>query len=94
MLRWTFQLSVELITNASLKKLLYVLSMVANCVTRVGISCSVVEKKNEFLNCTFFAIFHFFQLLSCQWLGKTYFSLVPPYPVSPLGSEQLTPKVT
>ena len=57
-------------------------------------SCSVVEKKKEFLNCTFFAIFHFFQLLSCQWLGKTYFSLVPPYPVSPLGSEQLTPKVT
>ena len=36
MLHWAFQISVELITEASLKNLLYAFSMVANCVTRVG----------------------------------------------------------
>ena len=42
-------MSVELITEASLKKLLYAFSMVANCVTRVGSnlanSYSVIEKQ-------------------------------------------------
>ena len=35
-LRRAFQMSVELITEASLKKLLFAISMVAYCVTRVG----------------------------------------------------------
>ena len=32
-------------------------------------SCSVIEE-NEFSEMFFFVIFHFFQLLLCQWLGK------------------------
>ena len=35
MLRRAFQMTLELFAEASLKKLLYAVSMVANCVTRV-----------------------------------------------------------
>ena len=35
-------------------------------------SCSVIEKKTNFLKCIFFGIFHFFSVTFCQWLGKIY----------------------
>ena len=73
-MRRAFQISVELMTEASLKKNFYMRfqwwpTVLLEWVTRVA---QLLRKKTNFLKCTFLQFFNFFQLLFCQWLENLY----------------------
>ena len=73
-LRRAFQISVELITEASLKKNFYMRfqwwqAVLLEWDSNVANSRSVIEKKRIFWNVLFLQFFTFFQL-RFQWLGK------------------------